>query len=156
MTMDWIIGAGVLSICVTAAWLVLRRPVRHALEERHLTPARDAFRRQREWLEARFLKALAQADPLEGLRWEDAHWSDEVVWARDRHTRRLLALIGVHFDAEPFGDLPDHPPRHATALFEFRKGRWCAEGKRLDEIRPDEAFLRLHRFEPVVLPQRRG
>ncbi len=100
--------------------------------------------------------ALAKVDPPERLRWEDAHWHDEILWARDRHTRRLLALIGVHFDSDPFDDPADSCPRHATALFEFRKGRWAAEGKRLDEIRPDEAVRRNQRFEPVVTHPRRG
>ena len=123
----------------------------------HVDHARELFRQQREWLEARFLTALGRrSTPIERLRWEDAHWHDEVLWARDRQTRRLLALIGVHFDADPFDDSPEPRPRHATALFEFRKGRWIAEGKRLDEIRPDEAVLRHQRFEPVVLHLRPG
>ena len=44
-------------------------------------------------------------------------------------------------------------PRHATALFEFRKGHWHVEGKRLDEIRPDEAIGHNQRFEAVVVSQ---
>ena len=61
------------------------------------------------------------------------------------------------FDPEPFGgDYPEPPPRHATALFEYTKGKWCAEGKRLDEIRPDEAFIRNQRIEPIAAtPHRR-
>ena len=153
--MVWI-WASVLGLSLLAAWLVVRRPVRQALEDLDLDRARAAFRPQRERLEARFLTALGKADPIERLRWEDARWHDEVVWARDRKTRRLLALVGVHFDHGPLPEFPGYPPRHATALFEYRKGRWHAEGKRLDEIRPDEAFLRHQRFEPVVLPQRRG
>jgi hypothetical protein len=153
--MVWI-WSGVLAACVVAAWLILRRPVRHVLEDLNIDGARDQFRRRREWLEAQFLGALAKADPIERLRWEEAHWHDEIVWARDRQTRRLLALVAVHFEAESIPEIPGYPPRHATALFEYRKGHWHADGKRLDEIRPDEAFLRLQRFEPVVLPQRRG
>jgi len=123
------------------------------VEEVRFDHARELFRQQREWLEVRFLKALAKADPIESLRWDGAHWHDEVVWARERPSRRLLALIGVHFDPNPFDDLSTPRPRHATALFEFRKGRWQTEGKRLDEIRPDEAF-RHQRFEPVVTQRR--
>ena len=151
--MDWFIGVGVLPACAVAAWLIVQGPARRVLEGRHDDRARALFRQRREWLEARFLAAL---DPAERLRWEDAHWHDEVVWARDRQTRRLLALVGVHFDANPFDGPSSLAPRHATALFEFRKGRWFAEGKRLDAIRPDEAFLRLQRFEPVASPQRRA
>jgi hypothetical protein len=152
--MGLIIWGGVVPACLVAAWAVLRRPVRQFAEDLHLEQARGLFRQQREWLEARFLGALARIDPIEQLRWEDAHWHDEVVWARDRQTRTVLALIGVHFDEfEEFGGAR---PRHATALFEFRKGRWYADGKRLDEIRPDEAMLRSPRFEPVVTHPRRG
>jgi hypothetical protein len=156
--MDFLTWMGVVSAGLVAGWLILRRPVRRFAEDLHVEHARDLFRLHREWLEARFLGALAKVDPVERLRWEDAHWHDEVLWARDRQTRVLLAMIGVHFDdpMSPFDDLGDPKPRHSTALFEFRKGRWFAEGKRLDEVRPDEAVLRGHRFEPVIPHPRRG
>ena len=153
--MSSILWAVLVPVCVLASWLIVRRPVRVALEDLSVDRGRDQFRLQREGLEARFLSALARVDPAEKLRWDDAHWRDEVVWARDRRSRHLLALVGVTFDSEPFGDYPEPPPRHATALFEFRKGRWHADGKRLDEIRPDEAFIGNHRFEPLELQPRR-
>src|SRR5438874_1410095 len=154
--MGWLISARVLPVCIIAVGLLLLWPALHVVRSMRVDRARDLFRLRREWLEAHFLSALGRLDPAERLRWEEAHWHDEIVWARDRQTRRLLALIGVHFDAESMSEFPGYPPRHATALFEYHKGRWHAEGKRIDEIRPDEAFLRLQRFEPVVLPQRRG
>ena len=148
--MELVIWVGVLPACLVAGWLVLRRPVRQFAEDMHLDHARELFRQQREWLEARFLGALGKVDADERVRWEDAHWHDEVTWARDRQSRTLLALIGVHFENPPFEDLDEPKPKHATALFEFRKGRWFAEGKRIDQVRPDEAVLRGHRFEPVT------
>lgn len=148
--MGMLIWLVILPACMVAAGLIVRRPLRQFTEEMHVDHARELFRMQREWLEARFLGALAKVDSAERLRWEDAHWHDEVLWARDRQTRRLLAMIGVHFDAAPFDDLAGVAPRHSTALFEFRKGHWCADGKRLDEIRPDEAVRRNQRFERVV------
>ena len=154
--MGFLIWVGVVPPCLVAAWLLLRRPLRQFREDRHVGRARELFRLQREWLEARFLGSLAKVDPLERVRWEDAHWHDEVIWARDRQSRAFLALIGVHFDATSFDDLGDPRPRNATALFEYRKGRWFAEGKRLDELRPDEAVLRGHRFEAVITQPRRG
>ncbi len=153
--MGLLIWGGVLPACLVAGWLILRRPVRQFAEELHVDHARELFRLQREWLEARFLGALAKIDPLERLRWEEAHWHDEVIWARDRQTRSFLALIGVHFDTQTFDEFGDPSPRHSTALFEYRKGRWCADGKRIDEVRPDEAMLRHQRFEPVVTQPRR-
>jgi len=147
--MGLLIGAGILFVGISVTSLILRRPIRHIVEDMHVDHARVLFHQQREWLEARFMSVLNHADPAEGERWESAHWHDDVMWARDRQTRHLLALVCVHFEAGPF-ELSS-APRHATVLFEFRKGHWCAEGKRLDETRPHEAIGRNQRFEPVVL-----
>ncbi|WP_337173070.1 hypothetical protein [Paludisphaera sp.] len=146
--MGWLIGAGVLPLCVFAAWCILRRPLRVFLEDLHVDQARDSFRRRRERLEAEFITSLGRFDREEGMRWDDARWHDDVVWARDRQTRCFLALVGVHFDPAPY-EAP-RERRHATAVFEYDKGRWRADGKRLDQIRPDEAVGRNRRFEPVA------
>ncbi len=147
--MGLLIGAGILVVCFFAAWMILRRPLRQVFEDVHLDHARALFHQRREWLEARFISALNLIDPVEGQKWDSAHWHDEVLWARDRQTRHLLALVCVHFDPDPF-DLP-RETRHATALFEFRKGQWFGEGKRLDEMRPDQAVGRNQQFEAVVV-----
>jgi hypothetical protein len=144
----WIV---VLPACMVAGWCFARRPLRELVDGYRFDQARVLFRREREWLEARFLKALTLDDPYEAARWDDARWLDEVSWARDRQTHRLLALIGVEFDVNPFDD---QLVRHATALFEFRKGRWMAEGKHVDALRPDEALLRHRRYEPVTPRER--
>ena len=90
--MGWILGwTGVLAVCALAAGLILRGPVRHLTEDVHAERARELFRKRREWLEADFLDALGKTSPTERLRWEDAHWHAEILWARDRQTRRLLA-----------------------------------------------------------------
>ncbi len=148
--MGWIIWGVVLPSCLIAAWLIVRRPLRQIFEELRVDQARLHFRQQREWLEARFLTALGRADPVERLRWEEARWHDEIHWARDHQTRRLIALVEVHFDAAPFDEPPATHSRHATALFEYRKRRWFADGKRLDATRPGEAFLPHGRYEPVA------
>ena len=110
----------------------------------------------REWLEARFISALATSIPPKASGGRSAQWHDEVLWARDRQTRCLLALVCVHFEPGPFELFQAR--RHATALFEFRKGHWCAEGKRLDEMRPDEAVGRNQRSRrsPSRRPIRAG
>ncbi|MDG3004174.1 hypothetical protein [Paludisphaera mucosa] len=147
--MAWLIGAGVLPVCIFAAWCILHRPLRIFFEDLHVDQARLAFRRRRERLEAEFVASLGRFDRDEGLRWDDAQWHDEVLWARDRQTRRFLALVCVHFEPDPF-ETPQ-VRRHATAVFEFHKGRWRAEGKRLDQVRPDEAVGRNRRYEPVAV-----
>jgi hypothetical protein len=147
--MGLLIWAGILLACIFIAWMVLRRPLRQIVDDVNVDHARELFHRQREWLEARFISALSHTDPTEGQRWETAHWHDEVLWARDRQTRHLLALVCVHFEPGPFDLLSN--PRHATALFEFRKGHWWVEGKRLDEMRPDEAVGRNQPYEAVAV-----
>ncbi len=154
--MGWIIWGIVLPSCLVAAWLIVRSPLRQILDEMRVGQAHVQFRQQREWLEVRFLKALGQVDPVERLRWEYARWHDQVHWARDNQTHRLLALVEVHFEPDPLDDSPGFLAGHATALFEYRKGSWAADGKRLDATRPDEAFLRHGRFEPVAPPPHRS
>ena len=154
MGTGWLIGFGLVLLAGLAAWMVALGPVRNLIEAIRFDKARVQFRQQREWLEARFLSALARVDPPEAIRWDDARWQDEIRWARDRRSRRLLALIGVEFDPSPFAD--DASGRHATALFEYRKGRWLADGQRVDSLRPDEALLRHRRYEPVTPPEPRG
>lgn len=154
--MGWFIWGVVLPTCLVAAWLIVRKPLRQVVEELNLDQARLLFRQQREWLEARFLNAMGKADPIERLRWEDANWHDEVHWARDNQTRRLLALVEIHFDPDPEDDAEEGPARHATALFEYRRGRWIADGKRIDATRPIDAMVRHGRFEPVAPHHRRA
>jgi hypothetical protein len=154
-TMGWIIWGLVLPSCLVAAWLIVRNPLRLVLEELWVDQARLGFRQHREWLEADFLTALGRVDPIERLRWENARWHDQVHWARDNQTRRLLALVEIQFDVSPFETSTEPLASHATALFEYRKGRWFADGKRLDATRPSEVFQRMGRFEPVSRPHRR-
>ena len=151
--MAWIIGGGVLPACIIASWLIFQRPFRKLIEAIHADHARDLFRLRREWLEARFLGALAKSDPQAARIWNEGHWQNEIHWARDRKSRCLLALVAVTFNPSPFDLDLSHC---ATAIFEFRKGRWQAEGKRIDETRPADALLRHQRFEPVLPPRGRG
>jgi hypothetical protein len=161
--MGWMVWSGVLLACGGAAVAILAGPLRRLADEFQAERAREHFRRHREWLEADFLIALGRTAPTERLRWEVADWHDEVLWARDRQTRRLLALIGVRFDGpardEPSATAPEIEPTcprgDATAVFEYRGGSWHAEGKRIDEVRPAEAVRRNQRLVPVILHPRR-
>ncbi|MGC8640220.1 MAG: hypothetical protein ACP5XB_10140 [Isosphaeraceae bacterium] len=146
--MSWLIWAGILPLCLVVTFFLLQRPIRLFLEDLHVDQARESFHQQREWLEARFVTALERLDPPEGARWEEAKWHDEVLWARDRQTRCLLALVCVHFEAGPF----EHA-RLATAVFEYRKRQWLAGGKRLDETRPEQVVGRNRPYEPVEIVQ---
>lgn len=148
----YLLAALLLPASLTLAWLILRRPFREICEEIRFEKARERFRMSRERLEAKFVAKAAALEPESAERWHEAQWQDGVVWARDRKSRVLLALIGVHFDIDPFSG---EPARYATALFEFRRDGWMTEGRGLDEVRPDEVFLMHHRLEPIVFVQHR-
>lgn len=148
MGSSWI-WAGLLPFCGLAGWMIVRQPIRAAVEARDAERARELFRRQREHLEADFVARMVRAEPLDPARWEEARWADEVVWARDRQTRNLLALVGVDLDHGGCGE------GRATAVFEYRGRRWTADGRHLRSVEPYEAFRRRPDFEPVVIQQRR-
>ena len=154
--MRLLIWGAVLPAFMVVAWMFLRRPFRLSFERMHVDHARELFHQQREWLEARFLKALATDRPRRG-----APLGRRPLARRGPLGTRPADAPPAGPDRRPFRFRPLRRcararPRHATALFEFRKGRWMAEGKRLDELRPDEAVLRHRRFEPVVLHLRPG
>jgi hypothetical protein len=152
--MRWLIMAGLLPICFAAMVAVLRGTLGGLVGAAEWDRARNEFRLRREWLEARFLHGLAQLDPSERRQWERANWHDEVTWARDRQTGRFLALVEVHFDPDPDQDeiLTDSSRRHATVVFEYVRGQWRTDGRRLDELSPHETFLRNFRYERVPPP----
>ncbi len=151
--MRWFIVAGLLPICFAAMVAVLRSTL-HGMAgpSPQWERARDEFRLRREWLEAQFLDGLAQLDPAERRRWEQASWHDEVAWARDRQTGRFLALVEVHFDGNACKRELDAAKQHATIVFEYVRGQWRTDGRRLDELRPQEALRRNFRYEPVTPP----
>ena len=141
--MGWIIWGVVLPSCLVAAWLIVRNPLRQVLEEMRVDQARLRFRQQREWLEADS-SGPGKADPIERLRWEDAHWHERSSGPATARPAACSPWSRSTSTPIPFDD--DAP--HATALFEYRKGRWFADGKRLDATRPDEAFRRLAASSP--------
>ncbi|RUL85622.1 hypothetical protein [Tautonia sociabilis] len=148
----YLIAGMLLPASLTIAYVILRRPIREICEEIGFEKARQRFHQQRERLEARFLAALGRLDPEEQERWEEADWRPDVVWARDRKTRTLNALAAVRFDPPPFSDLPS--PR-ATALFEYRDGRWTTDGLWFDDMSPDEAIAHQRQLEPVIISRHR-
>ena len=132
-----------LSLCLLAWWLY--RMGREVQAER----ARESFRLQKERLEGFVLKAAAATGKPRGLRWVSCRFTDDFTLARDRVTRRLVALIPVTvlFDPVPGGDMEGiaaaTEPRQATAVLHFRKGQWVSDGQTLFNVTPADA-LRLH------------
>ena len=113
--MRWVIGVGLLPICFAAMVAVLRRSVGGMMRLARFDRARDQFRLRREWLEARFLDGLAQLDPSERLRWEEANWHNEVTWARDRQTGRFGPLLPPEEAPRPYSDAEESYRREVRA-----------------------------------------
>jgi hypothetical protein len=148
-----VVGAAVLSLAVLA---VLRRPLRRLSRDIQVERARELFRLQRERLELLFLPAAAATGKPRGLRWVECTFEDEVLFARDRRSRELLALAGVtvRFEAVAGGDMEGLPAvgdlRSASAVFFFHRGKWQTVGKAVFNMNPGEAVHHFrNRYERV-------
>jgi hypothetical protein len=134
-------GVGVLA-AAGLAW----RPVRALFREREFQRARRDFHRQRERLEARFLTLAAASGKPRGLRWSDCDFDDAVAYARDRRSGELSAYVAatIAFEAVAGGGMEDVEAvgnlRAGTAVFLYRRGHWCTEGRAVFNLNPAEAI----------------
>ena len=81
---------------------------------------------------------------------EDAQWQDEVVW---RTIARLtICSRSSASNSRPIRSTCLRCPACDRAL-RVSQGAWCADGKRIDEVRPFEAVGRNQRFEAIVVPE---
>ena len=125
-------GAAVLAGLATALAL---RPIRAARQAERLARAQRDFHRQREQLEAKFIERAALSGKPRGLRWTDVTFDDDVVYARDRRSRRLKALVAIEvsFEAIEGGGMEEVEAvsniRAATAEFLYEGGRWKTDGR---------------------------
>lgn len=155
----WITAVSTLAVAGAATAYALRSPLlrhRRAMEEQS---ARDAFRRQREVLEARFFQLASTSGKPRGLRWVDIDFLDDVCFARDRKSGVLAAFasVNIRFEAIPGGDMEDVAAvgniRDACALFHYERGGWGTGGKTLFNVNPREAVARFQtQFEPLPEP----
>jgi len=133
-------SSGALLVALTVAKLALRR------RRVHLQQAYDSFRREREWLEARFLTAASNSGRPRGLRWVDCDFDDGVVFARDRQNGSLRAFSGVtiRFEAIPGGGMEDVEAvgtlRAATAVFHYGDEGWKTDGRTIFNLNPEETI----------------
>src|SRR5262245_55600299 len=94
MSEGWLIVAPVVVGLLVVAALVWR-PVRSALREGQYARARKDFHKQRERLEAKFLKLASHGGKPRGLRWVECDFEDDVTYARDRRSGDLSAFVAV-------------------------------------------------------------
>jgi hypothetical protein len=108
--------------------------------------ARALFQQERERLQAQFFKNCATSGKPRGLRWKECQWSETAVWAREKATGKLLALIGVtiSFEAVEGGEMEGVEAvgnlRNASAVFYFEDGQWHTGGRAIFNLNPDEAI----------------
>jgi hypothetical protein len=127
-----IVAAGLIG-GMAAAFLL--RPIRAVRRSEKLARAQRDFHRQREQLEAKFIDRAAAGGKPRGLRWADVVFDDDVIYARDRKSRKLKALVAVEvsFEAVEGGGMEDVEAvsnvRAATAEFLFDGSRWCTDGR---------------------------
>ena len=147
-----IVGA-VLLVGVALAYAALRqrRPWHVNLER-----ARKLFHLRREWLEARFFTLAASSGKPRGLEWVDCDFENPVSFARDRHTGRLRALVGVtvRFRAIDGGGMEDNPNvgnlRAASAIFLLDGEDWSTDGRVLFNLNPLQAIEHFRQELEVV------
>jgi hypothetical protein len=100
VTALWVVvtvGLAGLSALVVA---IILRPIRLARESERLARAQRDFHRQREQLEAKFIDKAAASGKPRGLRWTDVSFDDAIVYARDRRSGLLKALVAVEVSFE--------------------------------------------------------
>lgn len=141
-------GATILAVAAVSAIIggFLWRPILLARRAAEFSRARAEFHRQRERLEAHFVRLASASGKPRGLRWTNCDFDDDVTYARDRRTNELTALVAVTiaFEAiegglmegvEAVGNL-----RAATAVFRSRPSGWQTEGRAIFNLNPTEAI----------------
>jgi hypothetical protein len=133
-------------------WLWRRRPVGQA-------QALARFPMERPALERAFFAVAAGSGKPRGLTWVDLEWETSVLYARERSTGSLSALVGVtvRFKAVPGSDMEGLPAvgnlRNASAVFFFQGSHWHTTGKILFNLNPDEVVERFGtQFERLPQP----
>ena len=143
----------VLALCVVLGW----KPLQRRLQQRAVERGIEAFRIQREQLEARFFDIARARGKPRGLRWLKCDWQPAVTFARDTESGLLTAFVAViiRFEAVEGGDMEDVEAvgleRDAAAVFHFNRGTWGTGGRALFNMNPADAVDRLAgQFVPVA------
>lgn len=142
------VAIGVLAIGVAAWWWgpSLVRAWQGAADAARERQAKDDFRRGREKLEAQFFSAASRRGVPRGLAWVRCDFADEIVFARDRANRDLLALVlvTIGFEAIEGGGMEEVEAvsrlRAASALFRCHQGAWTTDGRAMMNLEPREAI----------------
>jgi hypothetical protein len=133
-------------LALVAGWLWRRG--RAAQKQAIHQLAQLQFVEERPTLGATFLLAAAKTGKPRGLSWEKCELGDSQVFAVDRATGGLFALVGatISFAAIPGGGMEDVEAvgnlRYATAVFVYRGGNWSSDGQAVFNLEPPQALQR--------------
>jgi hypothetical protein len=131
-------------VAAILAVLMLKRPLRR----RRQAAGREAFGAQREQAQRRFFEAAVASGKPRGLRWKECRFHDGQVFAVDRVSGALYALVGVtiSFEAIKGGPMEDVEAvgnlRAATAVFVLQHGKWTTDGRAVFNLLPEETVKR--------------
>jgi len=131
----YLIATVLVALLAALATVIALRPIRAARQAERLSRCQRDFHRQREQLEAKFIDRAAASGKPRGLRWTDVSFNDDVVYARDRRSGCLKALVAIEvsFEAIAGGGMEEVEAvsnvRAATAEFLFEQGRWKTDGR---------------------------
>ena len=150
LTMGLLIGAGILSVCILVTWLILRRPVRQIVEDVHVERARDSVPPAARMAGSPIHLGPEPIRPVEGQRWEDAQWQDEVLWARPSDSP--FAGAGLR-RVRARSVRPVSRAQARDGALRVSQGELDVRGQADRRGAPDEAVGRNQRFEAVVVPQ---
>ena len=123
------------AVLAGVATAIALKPMRAARQAERIARAQRDFHRQREPLEAKFIERAAGRGKPRGLRWVDVSFDDDVVYARDRRSRQLKALVAIEvtFEAVAGGGMEEvenvNKVKAATAEFRHDGVRWITDGK---------------------------
>ena len=139
-----IVAVSVAAMAVMALAVAVR-PIRAARRAEKLARTQRDFHRQREQLEAKFIDLAAASGKPRGLRWTKVEFDDDVVYARDRRSQSLKALVAIEvsFEAVEGGGMEEVEAvsnvRAATAEFLHDGTRWCTDGRVYFNLAPSAA-----------------
>ena len=144
-------------LCLLAAalWL-LRGAIGRRVWRRRYAKAASALERDAARLEQQFLQSAAATGKPRGLLWKKSQFHNTALLARDRATGDIYALVGITiaFEAVVGGGMEDVAAvanlRCATALLEWKEGRWTTAGRVLFNLEPREAVARYDKnLDPI-------
>jgi len=108
--------------------------------------AKALFTQRRERLEAKFFTHASESGRPRGLAWTNCDFQDETLFARDRKSGDLRALVGVtiSFEAIEGEGMEDNPNvgnlRAATSVFYYDGQEWSTTGRAIFNLEPSDAL----------------